>query len=66
MQKLAKFVLGFMLLALSALPAFADAKSVAYTPEVFAEAQATGKMIVVDVYADWCLTCQARSRSCPS
>ncbi|KPQ27192.1 MAG: putative thioredoxin [Porphyrobacter sp. HL-46] len=33
----------------------------AYDANTFAAAQATGKTIVVDVYADWCPTCRAQA-----
>ena len=60
MRKLAKLAFTVFVLAFAAAPALADAVSVAYTPSAFAEAQASGKHIVVDVYADWCPTCQAQ------
>lgn len=40
--------------------ALADARSIPYTAEAFAEAQEAGNFIVVDVYADWCPTCRAQ------
>lgn len=38
----------------------AAANWVAYTPAAFADAQAAGKTILVDVHADWCPTCRAQ------
>ena len=35
----------------------------AYTPESFSAAQAAGRSIVIDVFADWCPTCQAQRRA---
>ncbi len=34
-----------------------------YTPEAFQAAQATGRTIMVDVYAVWCPTCKAQHKS---
>jgi thioredoxin 1 len=51
---------GLFLLAFAGSPAFAAAESIQYSPEAFAEAQAAGNTIVVDVYADWCPTCRAQ------
>lgn len=39
-------------------PALAATSWIDYSPEQFVEAQAAGKMILVDVYADWCPTCK--------
>jgi thioredoxin 1 len=33
---------------------------VSYTPEVWAELQASGAPVLVDVYASWCPTCKAQ------
>jgi thiol-disulfide isomerase/thioredoxin len=38
----------------------ASANWVGYSPEAFAQAQAAGKTILVDVNASWCPTCRAQ------
>jgi thiol-disulfide isomerase/thioredoxin len=60
MRKLATLALMFLVVAFASLPALADAVSIPYTPSALADAQKEGKSIVVDVYADWCPTCQAQ------
>ncbi len=39
-------------------PALAATGWIDYSPELFADAQAAGKTILVDVSADWCPTCK--------
>jgi len=34
---------------------------VQYSPEAFATAQASGELVVVDVFAPWCPTCRAQA-----
>lgn len=60
MRNLTKVVLAMLLVAATSLAALADARSVSYSASTFSEAQAAGKKLVVDVYADWCPTCQAQ------
>ena len=52
-------------LALTALfvaaPAMAAPGWTNYDARTFAQAQASGKTIIVDVYADWCPTCRAQA-----
>jgi len=62
MNKLTKLILACFFLASFSVgsDARAQARSVAYSESVFADAQAAGKTIVVDVYADWCPTCRAQ------
>lgn len=51
----------FILLSLLAMmtPAFAVTWT-DYSPTAFEQAQADGRVILVDVYADWCPTCKAQ------
>lgn len=60
-----KLMFKALILALAAFvlvrPAYAAEPLVPYTPERFSEAQAAGKTIVVDVFADWCPTCAAQA-----
>jgi len=61
MRKISRFLVALVLTSLVTAPALADAKSVRYSPEAFAQAQADGTTIVVDVYASWCPTCRAQA-----
>ncbi len=60
MTQLRAFIISVVcILGLS--PALAATGWIDYSPEQFAEAQAAGKTILVDVYADWCPTCKIQS-----
>ncbi|MEX0627451.1 MAG: thioredoxin family protein [Cucumibacter sp.] len=48
--------------ALATPAALADYSYIVYSPQVLAEAQATGKPFLVDFYATWCPTCHAQER----
>ncbi len=57
MAQLRAFIISVVcILGLS--PALAATGWIDYSPEQFADAQAAGKTILVDVYADWCPTCK--------
>ncbi|TVR80922.1 MAG: thioredoxin [Rhodospirillales bacterium] len=60
MAAVSRFVLSFVFVALLHSTAYAAARSIEYSSEAFAEAQAAGQTIVVDVFANWCPTCQAQ------
>jgi thioredoxin 1 len=54
----------FIIAAIVLLMAAAPAKSAEwkdYSPEALAEAQSTGKPILVDVFAAWCSVCRAQN-----
>jgi thioredoxin 1 len=54
----------FVIAAIVLLMAGAPAKSAEwkdYSPEALAEAQSTGKPILVDVFAAWCSVCRAQN-----
>ncbi len=59
MARLRSLVL-VVLFMFSVSPALASSPWIDYSPERFAEAQAAGKTILVDVAADWCPTCKAQ------
>lgn len=46
---------------LSSGKALANNRWKAYSADIFAAAQAAGKIIVVDVHADWCPTCRRQA-----
>lgn len=57
-------VLGILVMAIVALVFVEPAQSVEYrsfTSEAFAQAQAAGQPILVEVHADWCPTCRAQA-----
>lgn len=57
MTQLRAFIISVVcILGLS--PVLAATGWIDYSSEQFAEAQASGKTILVDVYADWCPTCK--------
>jgi thioredoxin 1 len=60
MKPVIRVVFTLVVLTFLGTSAFAGAKSVPYSPEVFGAAQAAGTTIVVDVYAEWCPTCRAQ------
>lgn len=49
-----------MLALLVSVPALANPSWITYSVDAFSRAQASGKTIVVDVYATWCPTCRAQ------
>lgn len=54
-------ILFFVILCIFSIsPAFASSAWTDYSPERFAQAQAAGKTILVDVAAKWCPTCKAQ------
>lgn len=61
MRKLTSLMLALSVL-LVAIPAatFAQAPWSNYAASTFTQAQQSGKLIVVDVHADWCPTCRAQ------
>lgn len=57
-------VLGILVMAIVALVFVEPAQAVEYrsfTSEAFAQAQAAGRPILVEVHADWCPTCRAQA-----
>lgn len=60
MKEKTSVVVAFLVVVFMGSTALAAAKSIDYSPDAFAEAQAAGKFIIVDVYADWCPTCRAQ------
>lgn len=60
MAALSRIVLSFVFVTLLSSAAVAGARSIEYSSQAFAEAQAAGQTIIVDVYASWCPTCQAQ------
>lgn len=50
-----------LMLGMSQLTAQSSSGWQTYDERAFAAAQAEGKTIVVDVYADWCPTCRAQA-----
>lgn len=50
----------FLVCIVALSPARAAMGWIDYSPERFADAQAAGKTILVDVTADWCPTCKAQ------
>ncbi|MGE0597788.1 MAG: thioredoxin domain-containing protein, partial [Hyphomonadaceae bacterium] len=57
-------VLGILMMAIAALVFVAPSQAVEYrsfTSEAFAQAQAEGQPILVEVHADWCPTCRAQA-----
>lgn len=51
------FIVALMMLLSSSM---AQAKT-PFTPEAFQQAQATNELVLIDVYASWCPTCQKQS-----
>lgn len=57
-------VLGMLVMAIAAMVFVAPSQAVEYrsfTSEAFAQAQAAGQPILVEVHADWCPTCRAQA-----
>lgn len=59
MSKFFKTILALIAL-LVAVPALAAPAWTTYSASSFNSAQAAGKTIIVDIYADWCPTCKAQ------
>ena len=60
MKSTIRTVFALLLLAFAGSPVLAAADSIPYSEAAFADAQAAGKTIIVDVFADWCPTCRAQ------
>ena len=60
MKSTIRTVFALLLLAFTGSATLAAANSISYSEAAFADAQAAGKTIIVDVYADWCPTCRAQ------
>jgi len=58
-----KLPMPFFLAAALALAPLAALAAQPYDAKAFAEAQAAGKSILVDVRADWCPTCRAQDKA---
>lgn len=51
------------LFLMSAPTAWATTEKKTFTPETFKQLQSEGKMILVDIYADWCSTCKKQQKA---
>ena len=57
-----RIFLGLTLALSSALPQFAAAETLAYTPGLVEERLAAGETLFLDFKASWCTTCKAQER----